>query len=157
MSDLLEWLAHLDIISRIEGVVSTFLNADWRGAARRGGMQGLLRELGASLTASNTWTLYVPRNCGWRGIDIERLLRRHGVKIWGRGFTNEYLTFRVKRRQANWAEYLLWRRGIPVYSHPFNPRNRLYAERHAPGSEPPLRGRRSTSPGLLDRFRSLFS
>lgn len=88
---------------------------------------------------------------------MERLLRRHGVKIWDRDFTRECLTFRVKRRQANWAEYLLRRRGIPVLSQPFNPLNDEYARRHAPGSEPPTRRQQhKTSRGLLDDLIALL-
>ena len=88
---------------------------------------------------------------------MERLLRRHGVKIWDRNFTRDCLTFRAKRRQANWAEYLLRRRGIPVLSRPFNPLNDEYARRHAPGSEPPSRKQRRKTPGgLLDDLVKLL-
>ncbi|MGD1995298.1 MAG: hypothetical protein PVH62_00845 [Anaerolineae bacterium] len=157
MGDPLEWLAHLDLISRVEGFVSTFLNADWRGAAQRSGVLGVLGEVVDCVTFRNTWPIYVPRDCPWRGIDIERFLARYGVRIWDRGFTREYLTFRVKRRQANWAEYLLWRRGIPVCSRPFNPANRLHGLRHLPGSAPPTsRSARTSNANLLDRFLSFL-
>jgi hypothetical protein len=157
MAGVLETLSHLDVLNRFEGVVSTFLNADWDGARRRDGLPGLLHELGACVTRQNSWTIYVPCNSGWRGIDIERLLRRYGVKIWDRAFTRDCITFRVKRRQANWAEYLLWRKGIPVCSRPFDPRNRIYGERYPPGSEPPTGGKRpNTGPGWLDELTSLF-
>jgi hypothetical protein len=153
----LELLAHLDVISRIEGFVSGFLNADWRGASQRTGAAGVAAEFTASLTGRNSWSFYVPRRCGWNGIDIERLLRRYGVKVWDRGFTHDCLTFRVKRRQANWAEYLLRRRGIPVWSPRYNPLNDEYARRHAPGSEPRHRRRRSKPrQGLLDSILSLL-
>jgi hypothetical protein len=157
MADPLELLAHLDVISRVEGFVSGFLNADWHGALRRGGPLGLIDEFAASLTGRNAWRFYVPRDCGWSGIEMERLLKRHGVKIWDRGFTHDCLTFRVKLRQANWAEYLLRRRGIPVVSQPFNPLNDEYARRHAPGSEPPT-GRRRSRPrrSLLDDLIALL-
>ena len=157
MADLFEFLAHLDMISRIEGFVSCFLNANWHGAFHHRGFTGLIDEFATSLTGRNAWRFYVPRNCGWSGIEMERLLERHGVKVWDRGFTRDCLTFRVKRRQANWAEYLLRRRGIPVLSQPFNPLNDEYARRHAPGSEPPT-GSRQSKPrrGLLDDLISLL-
>jgi hypothetical protein len=157
MTDPLELLAHLNVIDRIEGLVSGFLNADWRGAVQRDGVAGLIQEFAATTTGHNAWRFYVPRDCGWSGIEMERLLRRHGVKIWDRDFTHDCLTFRVKRRQANWAEYLLRRRGVPVVSRPFNPRNDEYARRHAPGSEPPTprqRSRRRQS--LLDDLIALL-
>jgi hypothetical protein len=157
MTDFLELLAHLDVISRIEGFVSGFLNADWHGAFQRGGLTSLVDECAASLVGRNAWRFYVPRDCGWSGIEMERLLKRHGVKVWDRGFTRECLTFRVKRRQANWAEYLLRRKGIPVLSRPFNPLNEEYARRHAPGSEPPT-GKQRSKPrrGFLDDLISLL-
>jgi hypothetical protein len=127
MADPIELLAHLNVIDRIEGLVSGFLNADWRSAAQRDGFVGLIGEFAVTLSGRNAWRFHVPRNCGWSGIEMERLLQRHGVKIWDRDFTHDCLTFRVKRRQANWAEYLLRRRGIPVVSPPFNPRNSEYA------------------------------
>jgi hypothetical protein len=157
MADPLEFIAHLDLISRVEGFVSGFLNADWHGAFQRAGPVGLINEFAASLTGRNAWTFYVPRDCGWSGIEMERLLKRHGVKIWDRGFTRDCLTFCVKRRQANWAEYLLRRRGIPVLSQPYNPLNAEYARRHAPGSEPPCGWQRShPRRGLLDTLISLL-
>jgi len=101
MADPLEFIAHFDMISRIEGFVSGFVNANWQGAFQRAGAAGIATEFIASLTGRNAWRFYVPRNCGWRGIDLERLLRKYGVKIWDRGFTHECFTFCVKRRQAN--------------------------------------------------------
>jgi hypothetical protein len=117
-----------------------------RGTTQRNGLAG-----------RNAWHFCVPRNCGWSGIEMERLLRRHGVKIWDRDFTHDCLTFCVKRRQANWAEYLLRRRGIPVVSQPFNPRNAEYARRHAPGSEPRAHRQRSRRrQSLLDDLIALL-
>jgi len=157
MIDPLELLAQLDVIDRIDGFLSGFLNADWRGAFQPAGPVGLVGEFAASVTGQNAWRFCVPRNCGWSGIEMERLLRRHGVTIWDRGFTPDCLTFCVKLRQANWAEYLLRRRGIPVVSRPFNPLNDEYARRHAPGSEPPTGESRSRARGgLLDDLLSLL-
>ncbi len=132
MEELVEFLARFDWFERVDAFV------------RR-------------LSGERSWRFYVPRNCGWSGIEMERLLARHGVKMWDRGFTRDCLTFCVKLRQANWAEYLLRRRGIAVLSRPFNTRNNEYARRHAPGSEPPSGGRR-TKPqrGLLDDLISLL-
>ena len=143
MADPLAFFVLFDLTNRIEGFVSGFVNANWQGAFQRAGVAGIAAEFVASLTGRNAWRFYVPRNCGWRGIDLERLLKRYGVKVWDRGFTPECFTFCVKRRQANWAEYLLRRRGIPVWSPRFNPLNDEYARRHAPGSEPPKNRQRS--------------
>ena len=71
----------------------------------------------------------VSRNCGWSGQQIETMLQKYGVKIWGRSFTRDTLTFRVSVKQANWAEYLLHQHAIPVFSRPLNPKNHTYAKR----------------------------
>ncbi|MCS7061283.1 MAG: hypothetical protein RMN25_08950 [Anaerolineae bacterium] len=128
--------AYFDVIDRLEGIVSTFLNADWAGAYRRRGIAGLFSECVACLTGYNAPTIYVSRNSDWRGIDIEHLLRRHGVKVWDRGILGDELYFCVKRRQVKWAEYVLLRAGVPIVSTLIEPRNRHYARRHPVGSEP---------------------
>ncbi len=132
MSDWLDILAHFDLIDWIEGIVSTFRYADWKGAYQRHGAMGVMNECVASIAGTNYWILSIQRNAGWSGIEAEALLRRHGVAIWGRWFTQDDLLFCVKKRQARWAEYLLSRRGIPVTSGPFDPRNLEYTERHTP-------------------------
>ena len=137
--DLLDIPASVDQIDRIEGIISTFVNADWEGVFRTKGVEGVIAEFVACLTANNAPKILVSRYSSWRGIDIERLLNRHGIKIWDRGFAGDELYFRVKRRQVVWAEYLLLRAGVPVTSPLVDPRNRRYAERYAPGSEPPTR------------------
>jgi hypothetical protein len=134
--DLLDIAASFDLIDRIEGAVSTLINADWSGAYNRNGIDGVISEFSACLVSSNAPMIRVSRYSHWRGIDIERLLKRHGVKIWDRGISGDDLYFRVKRRQVKWAEYLLLRAGVPVTSALTDPRNRGYAERYTPGSEP---------------------
>jgi hypothetical protein len=157
MSNPLESLAYLDLVDPIEGFLSTFRYADWNGAYRRAGIFGVVSEFFASLAAINCWTIWVQRHAGWDGAEIEALLMRHGVRIWGRGFIGERIYFRVKKRQARWAEYLLLRRGISVTSSPFDPRNPKYAERYAPGSEPPTRKSRSQNhTDLIDQILSLL-
>ena len=136
MSDWLDVLASLDLISRIEGFISTFIHADWRGAARASGPAGLAGEFARSLAGANRWKFWVPRDAGWSGIEIERFLRKYGVVVWDRGFVGNDYFFCVKARQANWAEYLLLRRGIPIMGSLFNTGNRQYGEQHAPGDAP---------------------
>ena len=137
--DLLDIPAYFDPIDRIEGAVSTFLNADWLGAYHTNGITGMILEFVACVTSDNAPTIRVSRFSHWRGIDIERLLARHGVKVWDRGLAGHNLYFCVKRRQVRWAEYLLLRAGVPVTSVLTEPRNYDYAERYPPGSEPPQR------------------
>ncbi|CAG0935556.1 hypothetical protein TFLX_04398 [Thermoflexales bacterium] len=137
--DLLDIPEYADLINRIEGVVSTFLNADWHGAYQRNGVSGVLAEFAACLTSSNAPRIHVSRHSHWRGIDVERLLQRHGVKVWDRGIAGDDFYFCVKRRQVKWAEYLLLRAGVPVTSALVDSRNFKYSQQYAPGSEPPNR------------------
>jgi hypothetical protein len=137
--DLLDIPAYFDPIDRIEGLVSTFINADWAGTYRRRGGEGVLMEFVACLTSRNAPTIRISRYSSWHGIDVERLLKRHGVKVWDRGLAGDDLYFCVKRRQVKWAEYLLMRAGVPVTSVLVDPRNRDYGQRYPPGSEPPKR------------------
>ncbi len=153
MPDLLETLASFDIISRIEGFIASFIYADWKGAAKAAGPAGLATEFARSLTGANRWRFWVPRNAGWSGLDIERFLRRYGVAVWDRGFVGDNYYFCVKLRQANWAEYLLLRRGIPILGSLFNPDNRVHGERHAPGDAPPAWEDRGQAPrDAIDRL-----
>lgn len=143
MDTLLDVLAYFDPIDRIEGLVSTFLNADWRGAYKRHGRLGVLREFIACIASHNCPTIYIARRSSWRGIDVERLLKRHGVKLWDRGLANrDELYFCVKRRQARWAEYVLKRAGVTCRCEMTDPRNAEWGAAYAPGSEPTPKRRR---------------
>jgi hypothetical protein len=135
--DPLDIVASFDPIDRIEGAVSTFLNADWIGAFERHGVAGVITEFVACVTSYNAPTIRVSRRSHWSGRDIERLLKRYGVRIWDRGLAGPDLSFCVKRRQVRWAEYLLLRAGVPVTSILNEPRNLSYASRYEPGSLPP--------------------
>lgn len=51
------------------------------------------------------------------GHDIENILRRYGIRTWGREpSATDDMAFLVRSRQAAWAEYLLKRAGVPVLS-----------------------------------------
>lgn len=137
MAQFLDFLDIFNFIDRLEGVLSRFGNADWRGAAHRSGGAGVLAEFGRSVAGANAWTFHVSRTCGWTGADIESYLEKYGVIVWGRRVTSDQLHFSVKERQANWAEYLLMRRGIPLEGRTYNDLNRDYGRAHAPGDSPP--------------------
>jgi hypothetical protein len=134
---ILDLLSKLNWIDRLEGLISTIVNADWRGTHRTPGPSGTIIEVVDTVTYQNAPMIRVSKFSSWSGLEIERLLRRHGVKLWDRGVTSQEIFFRVKRRQVKWAEYLLLRAGVPVVSVLVEPRNRDYAAGYAPGSEPP--------------------
>ncbi len=121
----------MDYIDRIEGMISTFINADWRKAYKKRGVVGILTELVSCVVSHNAPTIRVSRHDGHSGIEIERLLKKFGVRLWDRGATSHELYFCVKRRQVKWAEYVLLRAGIPVTSVLKESRNTEWAMRRA--------------------------
>jgi hypothetical protein len=144
MADPLDLLDAFNWIDRAQGVLMSLRHARPRRRARQRGEAG-------------SWTFQIPRTAGWSGADIERFLNRYGIIVWGRRVTSQYLIFTVKRRQANWAEYLLLRRGIPVATQPYNSLNTAYGAAHAPGDAPPAWADRSPArQGLLDAVLSIF-
>ena len=78
----------------------------------------------------------------WTGRRVEKLLRRYGIVVAGRGYTSSSIYFLVKPEQAEWAEYVMLRAGVPLVGPLVNPRNAEWAARHAPGDVPtPWAGR----------------
>lgn len=68
---------------------------------------------------------------------VEKLLRRYGVRVWGRKIVDGSMrSFVVKERQAVWAEYVMCRAGVPLVDELLDPRNAQYPERHPEASMP---------------------
>lgn len=95
-------------------IAGTFLHADWKGARKRSGMLGLTAELAQSVAGTNTMAFFIPTDSDWAIQDIQALLIRYGVKLWGVGYWNGEMYFRVKKRQAHWAQYVMLRAGVPL-------------------------------------------
>jgi hypothetical protein len=133
----------IDVADRIEGIVSGSRYSDWSGAIERHGPLGVFVEFVSYLSGYNSPKLKVSHfNVGssWSGIRIEWLLRRHGIVLWDRGLEGDDLYFRVKRRQLNWAEYVMLRAGVPVAVR--NRLNEAWAARHPAGDEPARHSKR---------------
>jgi hypothetical protein len=143
MNKFIDFLASMDLVDPIEGFISTFRYADWAGAYERRGIVGLVTELVASFSGHNAPLVWVQRGVGWSGVAVERLLTQRGIRVYGRGFAGNALCFRVKRRQARWAEYLMLRAGVPVVSAPVDARNIRWAKnaRETRGAVVPARRR----------------
>lgn len=87
---------------------------------------------------------------GFTGMEVEMLLRRYGIRLWGRAIVQDNeLSFLVKRRQAVWAEYLLCRAGVPLTSQLLDPRNADYQQRHTPNTMPNPWNQRGIGPHSL--------
>lgn len=56
----------------------------------------------------------IPADCGWSGLEIERLLRSHGVRTWGLMRIKGFVIISMRLSQACWAQYLLQRERIPI-------------------------------------------
>lgn len=149
--NLYDFLDAFNLIDRIEGAISSLVNADWAKARQGPPVIGFATEIARTVVGANSWTFYIPRESGWAGGDVEALLRRYGVVVWGRRVTGKYSIMSVKERQANWAEYLILRQAIPLAGRLFNPANAVYARKHAPGDRPPAWADRKED-GLLDRL-----
>jgi hypothetical protein len=68
--------------------------------------------------------------------EIEELLARYGVVVFGRTHDANHMYFHVKKRQARWAEYLMLHAGVELCNPPVDERNPGYAASHAPGWMP---------------------
>lgn len=68
--------------------------------------------------------------------DVERILKRYGVAVYGRTHDANHMYFHVKKRQARWAEYLLLHAGVELHSPLFDQRNPGYVAAHEPGWMP---------------------
>lgn len=135
--DVNNQLAQLDVVFRVEGIISTIANADWLGARDRHGTKGIVVEVIETITYHNAPMIFVSLYSAWSGWEIVRLLSRHGVNAWDLGVTSHEFFFRVKLRQVKWAEYLLLRAGVPVVGMLVEPRNSDWVAGYPPGSEPP--------------------
>jgi hypothetical protein len=151
--DLLDAFNWMD---RIEGAVSSLIHADWKGARKHGAV-GIPVEFLRTVTGANAWAFHIPRSSGWYGSEAEALLKHYGVRLWGRRVTSQHSIISVEERQANWAEYLLLRRGIPLEGRLFNPDNQRYAQKYAPGDQPPAWVDRGREPrNVVDRLGDLL-
>lgn len=98
----------------LDMVLGGLTHADWDGAWARGGLGGVVREFMAALTGFNAWPFFVDARGAWPSEQVAALLRQHGIATWGWGYANGQYFFRVKHRQAHWAQYLLLQNGVPV-------------------------------------------
>ena len=61
-----------------------------------------------------SWAFFVPLESAWTGAELKALLRRHGIRMWGLMACRGEIFFLVSRDQAEWAEYVLLRHGVPL-------------------------------------------
>jgi len=124
--DLLELLAHLDVISRLDAL------RHW-------------------LCGHKSWRFAFRRDGGMAGIEVERLLLRHGIRMWDRDFDKVCLSFRVHERLARFAEWLMLTQGVALVSELVDPRHANVERRDEPQARGP-----ALKPSLMNRVLELF-
>ncbi|MEM7533965.1 MAG: hypothetical protein AAF639_17410 [Chloroflexota bacterium] len=78
----------------------------------------------------------ISREGDFNGYDIEQLMQKYGIRIWGREMDGDTeLAFLVKETQAVWAEYLMCRSGIPLTSPLLEPRHTHLHQQHLTDAE----------------------
>lgn len=68
--------------------------------------------------------------------DAISILEQYGVDTFWYGFDSQKMYFRVKNRQARWAEYVLLHAGVELLNPTFDHRNPGYVAQHEPGWMP---------------------
>jgi hypothetical protein len=132
-----DFLDAFNLIDRIEGFISSIAHFDKKRAAAGPPLVGVAAELARSTFGAGSWSFRERRDCGFTGGDAERLLNHYAIPTWGRRVTGDHYILSVPVRQANWAEYLILRRGMVLDGRLFNPDNQRYARKYAPGDQPP--------------------
>lgn len=120
---------------RLEGLIMSLRYGDYATARTRGPF-ALLGEVGRSALKTNTWRFALRRSGGHSLAEVEALLKRYGIPIFGRTYDAKAIYFHVKKRQARWAEYIMLQAGVELLNPPFDSRHVRGVVRHARGPMP---------------------
>lgn len=133
LEDALDYIAALDLVDELDALIGGQFHFH-RTEIKRGGLPRA-KAIAQTLTLQNGRVLYFKRGQGVSGIQVERLLKRYHMPIWGRWFSKTELMFTVPKWQARWAEYIMRRAGVPVLS-VVDPQNVDWAAQHAQAPKP---------------------
>jgi hypothetical protein len=114
MLRVLEFLTSFYWVLLPETILSTFRRSNWRRAHSDGGVQGIFIESIESLIGTNTYVFFTPIDGKWTGHQIRKLLRKHGIDMWGWGFASQELFFHVRRDDAWKAQEIMIRAGVEL-------------------------------------------
>ena len=92
----------------------TFYYTEWAKAYAKAGPLGIGVEAFCATIGTSAWPFFIESTGDWGRKQIQALLESHGVTIWGWGYSQGKFMFRVKKRQAYWAEYLMLKNDVPV-------------------------------------------
>jgi len=108
-----DWKYHHNLLLFSRTFIGAFRHADWK-RARHGGVFGILGEFLRVVAGLSTWPIFIHSEKGWEPKEVKQVLQDHGVRTWAWGYHAKAYFFKVKRRQAHWAQYVLIRHGVPV-------------------------------------------
>jgi hypothetical protein len=114
MEGIIEFLTNFYWPLLPQVLAESMWHANWKDAYRRGGIGGLGMEALQSLLGTNSYPFLVPMSSGWSGRNIQRLLAKKGIRMWGWAFADGVFLFHVRRNQAAWAQYVLLHEGVPL-------------------------------------------
>lgn len=130
----------------------------WRREDRRRTAPPAPVELMNSIARTNIFPFFVHADSGWTHADIDRLLAQYGINIFGNYRFGKDLVFYVRVGQANFAQWLMERAGVPlkhrVLDGRVGKRRRKLSYRKKPPKQPPLNG---AFEKLLAGFDSIVS
>jgi hypothetical protein len=89
-------------------------------------LEGLIRGLLYRDAGHRITVKYADRGGSHSRQEIEKILKKYHIVVYGRLHDANHLSFLVKRRQARWAEYLLLQAGVAVVGEPVDKRNQGY-------------------------------
>ncbi len=112
-----------------------------------------IEEIFARLQHGRMHRFYYYRTSAYNGYRVEKLLRRYGIRVWGRQINGDRQSFVVKQKQAVWAEYVLCRAGVPLACELLDQRNAEYPDQHPVDSMPiPWTERGIPAISFIDHF-----
>ncbi len=162
MRSLVQLMAYFDWLVLPRTILQSFGEADWRHASEHGAT-GIAGEAASSLLGTNSFPFFVPLDSGWSLPQIQAVLGTKGIRPFGGGMANNEMFFRVGKRQAAWAQYLMLRAGVPLTHRLLTEPPARDRSRSASGGNPPA-GRTEDRSGpiaglerFLDRVDSFFS
>ncbi|RME82078.1 MAG: hypothetical protein D6775_11860 [Caldilineae bacterium] len=106
-------LSDFDPTLLLRQTVAIFRHA-WRRQAGEEGIPGITAEALASLAHLNVFPFFVEADGLWTADDISDLLAKYGIKVFGVYRYDEDLVFYVRIGQANFAQWLMERAGVPL-------------------------------------------
>jgi hypothetical protein len=155
MERVLDLLANFDILYLPQTIIESLWHSSWKSAYRQAGRMGLGREVIDSLFGFNSYQFYVSMNRGWSGRSISSLLMRHGINMWGWTFANGEMFFRVKKKQAAWAQYVMLRASVPLQGPLLSRTPDVSAAISSPSESPSQRSAGSPNDLTMDVERQL--